>query len=187
MKDKFEKIDNPSPQERVFASNDKDAIESPETRSSRVFMENKDIVGPDRVFGAIFDSLASGRNSLNEKQQTDTLDLIEDLISKIRDYHDSYVNLKKTASKERRMYFGEDVQKYQETVKNADRREKILHDAFVDSINILSRHMKKVGLDNSWRGDSKIYGGNPASNRLKAKLWMFEIFGESKTLINQDH
>ena len=46
--------------------------------------------------------------------------------------------------------------------KETDPRRTIAHNAFIDSVNILSRNMAKQGEDNSWRGvlgdDRKVIG-----------------------------
>ena len=146
-----------------------------ENRLTLIRENNKELIGKDRVFNRLFASIKHGWDDLDKKQKEETLDLATGLIEKLRNYHDSYVNLKGAAGG--RFYF-EDVKKIQEAAKNADQREKILHDSFIDALNILSRKMKKFGLDNSWRADDLIYGLTPEAAREKPKLWMFKIFGE---------
>ena len=148
---------------------------SSEHRRALIFEKNASLIGKDPVFKKIFDSVIKGWNYLDKKQRKEVLDLIEGLIEKLKEYHDSYKNLKRASL--RRAYF-DDIQKYQDAVSNADTREKILHDSFIDSINILSRKMKALGLENSWRSDDEIYGLTPEATRVKPKLWMFKLFKE---------
>jgi hypothetical protein len=107
---------------------------------------------------------------------------LKEFLEALRKYYDSYNGLKAAARKERMLY--RDVEKYQESIQRADRREKILHDNFITTTNILSRAMKKAGMDNSWRGDDSIYhqGGENDSNdipaRDKFREWMFRIYHE---------
>lgn len=146
-----------------------------EQKRDLLFSKHKELLGKDRIFVKIFKSLNNGWANLSDKKKEEILKRLEELIEKLIDYHDSYINLK---SIPQTRFYREDVQKIQEAVKNADRREKILHDSFGDSINILSRAMKAVRLDNSWRGDELIYSIVPEAGREKIKLWMFRIFGE---------
>lgn len=157
-----------------------ESLESPdfpysEHRGALIFEKNASLIGGDSVFKKIFDSVIKGWNYLDKKQRKELLDLIEELVEKLKEYHDSYAGLKGAAL--RKKYF-DDIEKYREAVLNADKREKILHDSFVDFINILSRKMKIMGLDNSWRKDDEIYGLTPEAARNKPKLWMFKIFRE---------
>ncbi len=147
-----------------------------ENRLTLIQEDNKELIGKDRVFNKLFASIKRGWKNLDKKQKKEVLNLVAELIEKLEDYHDSYVDLKGAPG--RHFYF-EDVKKVQESAKNADQREKILHDSFIDTLNILSRKMKKFGLDNSWRADDLIYGLTPEAAREKPKLWMFRIFGES--------
>lgn len=133
----------------------------------------KELIQDDPVFKNIKNSIEQGH--LTEKQKEELLKEVGLLTENLIEYHDSYVSLKGLPG--RRFYF-EDTQKLQESAKAVDQREKILHDAFVDKINILSRKMKKLGLDNSWRGHELIYGLTLEANRQKAKLWMFKLFRE---------
>lgn len=159
---------------------EKAALESPDFPSSEyrgafIFKKNASLIGGDEVFKKMFDSVIKGWNYLDKNQRKEVLDLIEGLIGKIIEYHDSYVGLKGAALRKEYFY---DIEKYKEAVLNADRREKILHDSFLDPINILSRKMKSLGLDNSWRADELIYGLTPEAIRNKPKNWMLKIFRE---------
>ncbi|MBI2669703.1 MAG: hypothetical protein HYX20_00945 [Candidatus Yanofskybacteria bacterium] len=150
-------------------------LESDNSGPKQILEKYSDIIGNDGIFKKIAGSIEDGWQELSPKGKQDISKEVETLINKLIDYHDSYVNLKGLAG--RRFYF-EDTKKLQESAKATDMREKILHDAFVDSLNILSRKMKKLGLDNSWRADEEIYGLTPKAAREKPKLWMFKIFRE---------
>ena len=157
------------------------SLESPDFSSSEhrgtlIFEKNAEIIYGDRIFGEIFESIVSGWNKLNKAERKQVLDLVEELIEGLRDYHSTYVNLKSTSVK--RSQF-DDIQKYQAAVKYADQNEKIMHDAFLDKLNRLSRKMKEMELDNSWRSDEEIWGITPDGKRNKPKFWMFKLFKES--------
>lgn len=148
-------------------------LKSGDIELKRIFERYPNAIGKDGVFKKIAGSMEKGWERLDSKEKLEILKELEALIGKLVDYHDSYANLKGLAG--RRFYF-EDTKKLQESAKVVDMREKILHDAFADSLNILSKKMKKLGLDNSWRTDDDIYGLTPEALRGKAKLWMLKIF-----------
>ena len=108
---------------------------------------------------------------------------LEEFLKSLREYHDSYDGLKAAARKERLMYL-DDIEKFKQGVKNADAREKILHDNVMSSANILSRTMKKAGLDITWRGNKAIYhlgGTNDSSDQQARDMfreWMFCVYHE---------
>lgn len=144
-----------------------------------ILSHNQDIIENDKdsVLTSLISSVERRWSTLNPSQKKEIIAHTVKLTSALRDYHDSYVNLKGTADERRELRF-DDTEKYQETVKRADQQERILHNAFLDSLNILSRRMKEFGLDNSWRGMSIIYDTDNETMRDKVKLWMFRIFNE---------
>ena len=141
--------------------------------------QNNDVVGNDKdgVFTSLIASVRNGWEALTPVQKSEVMARTAELITALRHYHDTYTNLKRTSDATRGFHF-DDVEKYQETVKRADQQERIVHNAFLDSLNILSRRMKEFGLDNSWRGVDIIYDTNYRTMREKVKLWMFRIFNE---------
>ena len=124
----------------------------------------------------IFQVITTGWNNLGTVEKKEVLDLLEELIEGLKEYHNTYVGLKGASL--RREYF-DDVKKFQAAIMNADQREKIMHDAFLDKLNRLSRKMKEIGLDNSWRSNEEIWGITPDGKRNKPKFWMFKLFKES--------
>ena len=136
-----------------------------------------DLIKGDGVFKKIFSSLEAGWGNLSEENRGRALDYLNEMIEALYSYHDGYRGMKSASF--RHFYF-DDIKKYQAAVENADPRERMLHNRFMDAVNILSRQMKELGLDNSWRGDEKIYTPNPDPDVARAKLrdWMLEIFGE---------
>ncbi len=165
--DRLKKLEEASFKSPDFPSSDH--------RGAFIFEKNANLIGGDRIFKKIFNSIITGWNYLNKTDKKEVLDLLEELIEGLKEYHDTYVGLKGASL--RREYF-DDVEKFQAAVKNADQREKIMHDAFLDKLNILSRKMKEKGLDNSWRSDEEIWSIAPDGKRNKPKLWMFKLFKE---------
>lgn len=147
-------------------------------RKTEVLKNNKDIVA-DPVFKKIISAIDDGWDGLNESQKEDLLTQFKNLINALHDYHSGYINLK-SASNQARSFIFDDIKRFQESVENADKREKILHDLFLDAINILSRKMKALGLDNKWRGDSTIHDVSYRPMRDKVRNWMFKIFNEEE-------
>lgn len=92
-------------------------------------------------------------------------------------YHASYTELKRAAKRDPSSF--DSLKTYQKSIESPDKQERILHNSFIDTVNILSRVMKTLGLDNSWRADEKIYDPTPEGTREKLKKWMFEVFGEA--------
>lgn len=163
---------------------EKPSAQNPETEREPSLEEKKEIlltenpvIANDPIFQEIISSLNDGWETLSEAKKKSVLKGVENLIESLKEYHDSYVGLKASARKERSLYLG-DTAKYQAAVKNADERERILHNAFIDSVNILSRTMKNSGLSNEWRGNDEIYALDKWGTRQKLKHWMFKIFGE---------
>lgn len=157
------------------------SLESPDFSSSEhrgalIFEKNANLVGGDDIFKKIFQVITTGWNNLGTVEKKEVLDLLEELIEGLKEYHNTYVGLKGASL--RREYF-DDVKKFQAAIMNADQREKIMHDAFLDKLNRLSRKMKEIGLDNSWRSNEEIWGITPDGKRNKPKFWMFKLFKES--------
>lgn len=156
------------------------ALESP-TKKAAIFEEKEKFFDKyrsflkDEILGQIYSTIEDNWDELNNQAKKQLLNLFEKLIESLIDYHETYKNLK--AASKRKFYF-EDIKDFQESVKNADIRERIAHNNFIDSINILSRKMKSLGLDNSWRGKEKIYGLSKEETIEKTRNWMLEIFGE---------
>lgn len=89
----------------------------------------------------------------------------KNLEEKLLDLEKSAVYYAKTVVRLHRAKF-EEWEK--EDIQNADERRRSAHNAFIDSINILSRNFAEKGLDNSWR---RMVG----FNREEMGLWAFEI------------
>lgn len=136
----------------------------------------------DPLLSQIRTAIESSWDASNLAHQ-EVLTRLGELLKTLRNYYDSYNGLKAAARKERMLYV--DIEKYQTGIKNADRREKILHDGFMSAVNILSRTMKKAGMDNKWRGDDMIYnhdGKNDSNDQIardKIREWMFRIYHET--------
>jgi hypothetical protein len=140
-----------------------------------VFEAHKELIGSDPVFKEIAQSIEEGWDKLTPNQRKQVIEWVEDIITKLTEYYDAYKNLKSAAK--RRFYF-EDYQRLRESISRADERERILHNAFLDSLNILSRNMRRMGLNNSWRQNDEIFGLTEEAKREKPKLWMLKLFGE---------
>ncbi len=164
---------------------EKEAEEKPESvelKKESVFEENAEIVKNDSVFRNIVVSIESSWTKLDDHKKTAGLDAFEDLIEKIKAYHNSYTKLKGTTKFKLSPSAGiEAVKRYQGDVTEADRIEHILHNSFLDSVNILARFMKKAGLDISWYSDQEIYDRDYDTMRTKVKHWMFRVFAERET------
>ncbi len=152
--------------------------ETAEEEKESLFAQYVDLLNKDSVLKEIVGAIKEGWPSLAESKKKGVIDTFRELMRALHEYHDSYIGLKFAAAPERRMVHGEDVEKYKSGIKTADERERILHNAFIDAVNILSRNMKEFGLDNTWRSDERIYGLNPEATREKLKHWMFNIFEE---------
>lgn len=141
--------------------------------------QNNDVIENDKdgIFTSLVASVRSGWETLAPTQKSEITAHVAKLVDALRHYHDTYVNLKRTSDAQRGFHF-DDIEKYQETVKKADQQERIVHNTFLDSFNILSRRMKEFGLDNSWRGMNVIYDADYWTMREKVKLWMFRVFNE---------
>lgn len=135
------------------------------------------LIEGDPVFQKILRAINDGWDKLKIQQRQEILDLVRGLIEVLKDYNRAYTYYK-TAAKRQKAEEYQTIKDYQAEVKRADAIENALHNRFIDSINILSRKMKTMGLDNSWRADDEIYGLTPEALRQKAKNWMFRIFGE---------
>ena len=136
----------------------------------------------DHLLGQIRSEMEKSHDPANPDHK-EVQKRLGEFLKNLRNYYDSYNGLKVAARKDRMLYV--DIEKYQHGIKNADKREKILHDNFISAANILSRTMKKAGMDNKWRGDDMIYnhGGENDSNdqiaRDKFREWMFLIYHET--------
>lgn len=140
--------------------------------------EKQKLVDGDEIFDKIFKAIGDGWSKLNSAEKEKIKDGLEELIEKLQDYNRAYTVLKNTSGRRADPENYINIKDYQANVKAADEMEKRLHDSFIDAINMLSRQMKKMGLDNSWRGDEKIYGLTPQAMRDKTRNWMFKIFRE---------
>jgi len=138
----------------------------------------------DPLLQKIISNIGAVWRETDPKDQEIIMSRLEEFLQTLREYYDSYNGLKAAARKERLLYL-DDIDKFKQGVKNADAREKVLHDNFISSANILSRTMKNAGTDNAWRGDDTIYhhGGKNDSNdevaRDKFREWMFRIYHET--------
>ena len=151
--------------------------ENPEPTLDVFIAENKQLLGNDRVFNLILATAQEGWSNLSEVKKRKLLDLLNDMVMALKNYHESYAQLKFVNRKSK--FYIADSYRYRDKLDVADQREKILHDVFVDSVNILSRQMKTLELDNSWRGDDEIYSTSPKATRVKLKNWMFKIYNVS--------
>jgi len=149
-------------------------VKSPEKEREDFYTEYKELLEKDTILQMIYESMNDSWDKLNEAEKHQLLNLFKNLIKSLREYYNTYINLQR-ASK-RKLYF-EDIKKFQEAVKNADTRERIAHNAFIDSLNILSRKMKVLGLDNSWRKNEKIYGITKYETIEKTRNWMLSVMG----------
>jgi len=166
-----------SVQEGIPGPKSEKATRFKDGRIASLFEKHAYLIDDDEVFKKIFEAVDNGWNNLKDTQKQAILDSVEDLVETLKEYNRAYT-YHKEASKRKR---GEDyqaIEDYQAEVKRADAIEHTLHNRFIDSINILSRKMKVMGLDNSWRGDEEIYGLTAEATRQKVKKWMFKLFGE---------
>jgi len=138
----------------------------------------KYLADKDTIFKEVVEAVRGGWDNLGAKARQKILSLLKETVDSLYDYYDSRVNLQKASSKERQMQRAE-RDDYQQITQNADRRERIAHLAFIDSLNILSRAMSSCGLDNSWRGNSKIYDVSENGTIDKTRSWVLGIFSET--------
>lgn len=154
---------------------------TPEDSLNLLFQEYKDEL-TDPLLNQIKSEIERSWNA-SKSDHNEIVNRLGDFLKTLRGYYDSYNGLKAAARKERMFYL--DMEKYKAGIINADRREKMLHDNFISAANILSRTMKKAGMDNGWRGNQVIYhyGGENDSNdqvaRDKFREWMFRIYNET--------
>lgn len=149
-------------------------------RKAELYKENSGILS-DSIFEKITSTIDKGWDGLNEDKRTEVLDALDELLVAIKNYDDSYRKLKGIASYRLSDTASARIQERQKNdIEDADRRERELHNRFLDTVNILSRRMHEVGLDNSWRGDEAIFpvAGDEEGNRRKVKQWMFRIFSD---------
>ena len=138
----------------------------------------------DEIIHELTNSIDKKFDELKPEKQKNVIQHLEDFFSALRNYKDSYDGLKYIARKERGVFYQDNVRGWQESYKNADKTEKILHDKFMDSVNILSRAMKNAGLNNQWRGHELLYnhgGANDSTDeiaRSKIRQWMLRIYEE---------
>ncbi len=162
-------------------SPERTSIETPDKKKAELFVANEKILR-DEIFQKIVSSIDAGWDDAKNENKEKVLEAFADLLKIIKDYSESYRTLKgitkyrlsDTASPESRKRHNIDQA-------DADHRERELHEAFLDSVNILSRRMKELGFDNSWRADNLIYP-NPddhEANRTKVKKWMFRVFNDN--------
>jgi hypothetical protein len=162
------------------APQEKEIFERQEVRKAQLIVENENILR-DELFQKIISSMESSWETLNEERRKKVLDAFEELLKAIKEYSESYRALKGIAKFKLSEEAGPESRKrYHGEISEKDRRERELHNAFLDAVNILSRRMKELGLDNSWRADAMIYpdSSDPELNRRKVKRWMFRVFGE---------
>jgi len=170
-----------SRKEGAPAENEEKAGEAIGERKTKLFTENREIL-EDPIFQKIVSSVEAGWNALSDKNKEAIIDVFAELLTAIKNYDDSYRTLKGVLKyKLSDEASPESTKRHQEHESEADRREHELHEAFLDSVNILSRRMKELGLDNSWRADNAIYPipNDHEANRTKVKRWMFRVFSES--------
>ncbi len=168
-------------EEAAQAENEKETGEATKERRDKLFTENREIL-EDPIFQKIVSSIETGWDALSDKDKETILDVFAELLTAIKNYDDSYRTLKGVLKyKLSDEASSESTKRHQEHESEADRREHELHEAFLDSVNILSRRMKELGLDNSWRADEAIYpiSNDHEANRTKVKRWMFRVFSES--------
>lgn len=89
----------------------------------------------------------------------------EDLEKRLLDLEKSAIYYAKTVERLKSARF-EGWEK--EDIQSADERRRSAHNAFIDSVNILSRNFAEKGIDNSWR---RMVG----FSREEIGLWAFEI------------
>jgi len=168
----------PTPQEH-----NEPVLISPKEQYEQIIESNRFEIS-DPIITKLISSINDGFGNLKPPLKEQVINHLKDFFIVLREYKDSYDGLKYAAKKERGVFFQDDVRRWQKSNENADKREKILHDRFLDSANILARIMKSAGLDNTWRGDDLIYnhgGVNDSTDevaRNKVRQWMLRIYHE---------
>lgn len=126
-------------------------------RKVEILKDNKSIL-EDPIFERIVGSIEISWDKLDDDHKEKVLDAFAELLRAIKEYADSYRSVKGILKfKLSDEASAESRKRYQGEVKEKDERERQLHNVFLDAVNILSRRMGELGLDNSWRGDDKIY------------------------------
>ena len=136
-----------------------------------------DLLSKNGIGNKIFWEINKEWHRLNEVERKKITTLINDLLDSLANYRETFINLEKSSARTRMLHF-DDIEKFKQNVKNADERERIAHNLFIDSLNILSRNMKSFGLDNSWRGEEEIYDVSQERMREKTRNWMLKNFKE---------
>lgn len=129
---------------------------APADTENRLEAEKEELFGryqpvlEDSIFQKITNTIEASWENLNDDDRQKILKAYRDLLEAITNYADSYRTLKGVSRFRPSATAGiESVKRYQGEVSDADRRERELHESFLDSVNILSRRMKELGLDNS--------------------------------------
>jgi hypothetical protein len=130
------------------------------------------------VFGEIFDAIAKSWGSLEEAEKKNLLRWVQDVRAAVHHYQECCEALDKIAALKLK-----DSEQYTASVERSDAKEKAAHDALVDSLNILSRNMKELGMSNSWRMNDAIYSpGDHAAMRTKIGAWGRKVRLEPEAL-----
>ena len=162
-------------------SPERSSIETPDKKKAELLSTNENIL-QDEIFRKIVSSIEKGWDEADDGSKENILEAFSSLIKAIKDYNESYRTLKGiTTYKLSQEASAESIRRHHDYTTEVDRRERELHEAFLDSVNILSRRMKELGFDNSWRADDMIYP-NPddhQANRTKVKKWMFRVFADN--------
>lgn len=153
----------------------KEPIKIPEFFEQDLFKKYADHREKDNVVKHIFSSLEASWDNLTSQEKKEITNLTEGMFKKLEAYHETYIILQQAASRRRRLHIT-DIKKFADRVEAADRRERIFHNAFLDSLNILSRKMRTLGIDNTWRGNSSIYSPSEHETREKTREWMIKVW-----------
>jgi hypothetical protein len=170
-----------SPEPKAENAKPETEAERLDTRKESLLVDSQEMIDGSDVFQNIVGSIEAGWSKLPDKEKEGMLNAFEELVKKMRNYHESYTKLKGIAKlKLPSAPTADSIKRYQGQVSEADQMERILHNAFLDSINILARTMKRDGLDISWYTQDQIYDADFATMRTKVKHWMFRVFAEKE-------
>lgn len=122
---------------------------------------------PEDMDLAVFETIKSDSTKSPELRE-----MMADLESAILRYGESVVRL------DREVSLGAEVSR--KDVENADQGRRIVHDALIDKLNVLSRSFVKAKLDNNWRN---VVG----SDRTQVGQWALRVAENLKNSILKEH
>ena len=139
------------------------------------------IITADDVLWEMTKSAKSGWSNISKEQQKELLSHFEAIIDSSHHYYSVYQQLNKMVSSPHDKYSEGTADGKKELIGRLDSGRRAAHNAVIDSLNIMSRRMKEFGLNNSWRGDDRIYtpdsssDGSGEGTRKKIAQWVFHL------------